>query len=194
MYPDAKVELDYESDLDLLIATILSAQCTDVRVNIVTKELFKECKTPEDYLALGVDELGKRIKSCGLWGSKSRNIIATSKMLIEKFGGQVPQTIEELMELPGVGRKTANVVASNLFGVPAIAVDTHVFRVSNRIGLSDGKTVDVVEKQLMEVIARDEWTNSHHRIIFHGRKVCKARNPLCPDCGIKDICLYYRGE
>src|SRR5699024_2032173 len=130
MFPEATTELDYKSELDLLIATILSAQCTDVRVNKVTKELFKELRTPEDYLEIGQEELGKRIKTCGFYNSKSKNIIGTCEMLVSEYGGKIPETREELMRLPGVGRKTANVVVSNLFGVPAIAVDTHVFRVS----------------------------------------------------------------
>ncbi len=164
-YPDAKAELDHTNPFELLIATILSAQCTDVRVNKVTADLFKELKSPEDYIFLGQEELGKRIKSCGFYNSKSKSIIGACEMLIDKFGGRVPETIEELMELPGVGRKTANVVASNSFGVDAIAVDTHVFRVSNRIGLAKSDDVLEVEKQLMRMIDKDMWTKAHH--IYH---------------------------
>ena len=191
-YPDAKAELDHTNPFELLIATILSAQCTDVRVNKVTADLFKELKSPEDYIFLGQEELGKRIKSCGFYNSKSKSIIGACEMLIDKFGGRVPETIEELMELPGVGRKTANVVASNSFGVDAIAVDTHVFRVSNRIGLAKSDDVLEVEKQLMRMIDKDMWTKAHHIIIFHGRRTCKARNPLCGECPITGYCNYYK--
>lgn len=191
-YPDAKAELDHTNPFELLIATILSAQCTDVRVNKVTADLFKELKSPEDYIFLGQEELGKRIKSCGFYNSKSKSIIGACEMLIDKFGGRVPETIEELMELPGVGRKTANVVASNSFGVDAIAVDTHVFRVSNRIGFAKSDDVLEVEKQLMRMIDKDMWTKAHHIIIFHGRRTCKARNPLCGECPITEYCNYYK--
>ncbi len=151
LYPDAKAELNFTNPFELLIATILSAQCTDVRVNKTTDSLFKDLKTPEDYLKLTEEELGKRIYSCGFYKTKSKNILETCRILIEKHNGKVPETIEELMELPGVGRKTANVVVSNAFGTPAIAVDTHVFRVSNRIGLSNSKNVLDTEKDLMKI-------------------------------------------
>ena len=191
MFPEATTELDYESELDLLIATILSAQCTDVRVNKVTKELFKELKTPEDYLEIGQEELGKRIKTCGFYNTKSKNIIGTCEILTSKYGGEIPKTREELMTLPGVGRKTANVVVSNLFGVPAIAVDTHVFRVSNRLGLARAKNVEDTEKQLMKALPKESWTDMHHRLIFLGRRVCKARRPLCEECSLNQICLWF---
>ena len=191
MFPEATTELDYESELDLLIATILSAQCTDVRVNKVTKELFKELKTPEDYLEIGQEELGKRIKTCGFYNTKSKNIIGTCEILTSKYGGEIPKTREELMTLPGVGRKTANVVVSNLFGVPAIAVDTHVFRVSNRLGLARAKNVEDTEKQLMKALPKKSWTDMHHRLIFLGRRVCKARTPLCEECNLNQICLWF---
>lgn len=192
LYPQAKAELDHSNPFELLIATILSAQCTDIRVNKTTDKLFKELKTPEDYVNLGEEKLGKKIYSCGFYKNKSKNIIATSKILLEEYDSKVPKTIKELMTLPGVGRKTANVVVSNAFGVPAIAVDTHVFRVSNRIGLADSKDVWETEKDLMENIPKDKWTSSHHRIIFHGRRVCKARSPLCQECTIKEYCKYYK--
>ncbi len=191
MFPEATTELDYESELDLLIATILSAQCTDVRVNKVTKELFKELRTPEDYLEIGQEELGKRIKTCGFYNSKSKNIIGACEMLVSEYGGKIPETREELMRLPGVGRKTANVVISNLFGVPAIAVDTHVFRVSNRLGLANAKNVEDTEKQLMDVLPEESWTDMHHRLIFLGRRVCKARRPLCEECSLNQICFWF---
>lgn len=192
LYPDAKAELSFTNPFELLIATILSAQCTDVRVNKTTDSLFKELKTPQDYIELGERELGKRIYSCGFYKNKSKNIIETCRILEEKYVGHVPNTIEELMELPGVGRKTANVVASNAFGIPAIAVDTHVFRVSNRIGLANSKNVLDTEKDLMDNIDKNMWTKAHHLIIFHGRRICKARNPLCEECPIRPHCLYYK--
>lgn len=193
-FPDAKAELDHSNPFELLIATILSAQCTDVRVNKTTKTLFEELKTPEDYLELTQEELGERIHSCGFYNTKSKNILATCKLLIENFNGKVPGTLEELITLPGVGRKTANVVLSNVFDTPAIAVDTHVFRVSNRIGLAESKNVLDVEMQLMENIEKSMWSKAHHLIIFHGRRICKARNPLCEECPVKEYCLYYKTE
>ena len=194
VYPDAKAELDHENTFELLIATILSAQCTDVRVNKVTKDLFADLKTPEDYLRLTQEELGERIRTCGMYNTKSKNILATCKLLIEKYQGEVPGTLEELIELPGVGRKTANVVLSNAFDVPSIAVDTHVFRVSNRIGLANAKNVLATEKQLMKNIEKDMWSKGHHLLIFHGRRICKARNPNCEECPLNEICLYYKKE
>lgn len=194
MYPDAGPELDFKTPFELLIATILSAQCTDVRVNKVTSELFTELKAPEDYIVLGQIELEKRIRTCGLSNSKSTNIISTCEILINEYSGMVPETIEQLVTLPGVGRKTANVVASNAFGVPAIAVDTHVFRVSNRIGLADSKTVEKTEEDLMRNIPKNMWTKAHHLLIFHGRRICKARKPGCEICPINTECLYYERE
>ena len=187
-YPDASVELDHENNFELLIATILSAQCTDVRVNKITKVLFDRVKSPEEYLDLGQEELEDIIRSCGLYRNKAKNILGTCKMLIEEYNGEVPGTLKELTKLPGVGRKTANVVLSNGFGVPAIAVDTHVFRVANRIGITEAKNVNQSEKQLMERIDRDMWSKAHHLIIFHGRRICKARNPLCEECPLREIC------
>ena len=181
-YPDATVELEHSSTFELLIATILSAQCTDVRVNKITRELFKDYNTPEDFIQLTEEELGEKIKSCGFYKVKSKNILATSRIILEEFNGEVPSTMEELITLPGVGRKTANVVLSNAFGVPAIAVDTHVFRVSNRIGLAGSKNVLDTEKDLMNNIEKNMWSKAHHLLIFHGRRICKARKPLCEKC------------
>ena len=191
-YPDATVELEHSSTFELLIATILSAQCTDVRVNKITRELFKDYNTPEDFIQLTEEELGEKIKSCGFYRVKSKNILATSRIILEEFNGGVPSTMEELITLPGVGRKTANVVLSNAFGVPAIAVDTHVFRVSNRIGLACSKNVLDTEKDLMNNIEKNMWSKAHHLLIFHGRRICKARKPLCEKCPVKDYCLYYK--
>ncbi len=193
-FPDARAELDFTNSFELLIATILSAQCTDVQVNKTTQVLFKELKTPEDYIKFSEDELGKKIKSCGFYKTKSKNILATCNLLIENYNGQVPSTMEELVTLPGVGRKTANVVLSNAFDTPAIAVDTHVFRVANRIGLANSTNVLDTEKDLMDNIERDMWSKAHHLLIFHGRRICKARKPLCDICPITNYCFYYKKE
>ena len=187
-YPDAKAELDYTNPFELLIATILSAQCTDVRVNIITKELFKIAGTPEDILKLGRNRVREIIRSCGMYDTKSKNLIGTSNMLLEEFEGEVPKDIGSLIRLPGVGNKTASVVISNAFDIPAIAVDTHVLRVSNRIGLASGKNPDNVQKQLMEVIPKELWTKAHHMLIFHGRRVCSARKPDCEACPLLELC------
>lgn len=191
-YPEAESELNYSNPFELLIAVILSAQCTDKRVNEVTQKLFQTFKTPEDYLVLTEEELGKWVKSCGFYRNKSKNILETCRILCEKYKGEVPQTREELMELAGVGRKTANVVISNVFGQDAIAVDTHVFRVSNRIGLADAEDVNKTEEQLMKNIPKNQWSEAHHWLIFHGRRICKARRPLCEKCPLTKLCLYYR--
>ncbi|MDO5040850.1 MAG: endonuclease III [Peptoniphilus sp.] len=190
-YPDAQCELNHSTPFELLVATILSAQCTDVRVNIVTEEMFKRYNEPMDFLNLGIDEIEPLIKTCGLY-NKAKNIYMASKMLVEEYDSKVPSTIKELMKLPGVGQKTANVVASNAFGVPAIAVDTHVFRLANRIGFVDEKDVLNTEKALQRKIPKARWTKAHHLLIFHGRRVCKARNPLCEECSIRQYCKYQR--
>ena len=191
LYPNAKAGLDFTTPFELLIATILSAQCTDVRVNKVTAVLFKEHNTPKAILGLGVDGLTKYIKSCGLYKTKSKNIINTCNVLYHDYDSKVPDTIEELMKLPGVGRKTANVVVSNAFDTPAIAVDTHVFRVTNRIGIVNEKDVLSTEIALMKVIPKDRWSKSHHLFIWHGRNLCKARNPKCEECILNDRCKFY---
>lgn len=194
LYPNAESELDFKNSFQLLIATILAAQCTDKRVNQVTKELFKEFPEPEDYLGLTEEELGRWIKSCGFYKNKSKNILATCKILVDDFQGQVPNDREALMGLPGVGRKTANVVLSNAFGEDAIAVDTHVFRVSNRIGLASADNVDLTEQQLMKNIPKGQWSDAHHWLIFHGRRICKARKPQCDQCPLTDHCLFYLNQ
>lgn len=190
-YPEAKCALSFNSPYELLIATMLSAQCTDVRVNQVTDELYKEYNTPEKIISLTEEELGEKIRSCGLYKSKSKNILATTRAIIEEHNGKVPNTMEELIKLPGVGRKTANVVLSNAFGVPAIAVDTHVFRVSNRLGIAKGDTPEQVEKGLMENVPREMWSDTHHYIIWHGRQICKARKPNCEECPLAPYCEYF---
>ncbi len=193
-YPNAKSGLKFTNPFELLIATILSAQCTDKRVNIITDRLFKKYKTPEDFLKLTPEELQEEIRECGLYRNKSKSILETCKILKEKYNSKVPETLEELMTLPGVGRKTANVVLSNAFSKQAIAVDTHVFRVSNRIGLADSKDVFTTEKQLMELIPENLWSLSHHLLIHHGRNLCMARKPKCDECPVNHLCLYFKGR
>ena len=191
-YPNAKCGLNHETPFELLVSTILSAQATDKKVNEVTERLFAKYKTPEDFAVLNQEELEMGIKEIGLYRNKAKNIIGMSRMLLEKYQGMVPDTMENLMELPGVGRKTANVVLSNAFGVPAIAVDTHVFRVSNRVGLASSNNVEDTERQLMENIPRERWSKAHHLLIWHGRKICTARNPKCHMCTINEYCIYYK--
>lgn len=192
-YPDAKCQLNYATSFQLLTATILSAQTTDKKVNAVTSKLFKEYGTPDKMLKLSQSQLEDYIREIGLYRNKSKNILAMCKMIIEDYNGEVPQKMEELIKLPGVGRKTADVVLSNAFNIPAIAVDTHVFRVSNRIGLANSKSVYETEKQLMKNIEKKEWSLAHHLLIFHGRNVCIARKPKCSICTIKQYCNYISG-
>jgi len=194
MYPDAHCELNYTTPFELLIATILSAQCTDKRVNEITGPLFQKFNKPEHFIHLTQEELEEHIKGLGLYKNKSKNILETCRILYEKYNGEVPQTHAELEALPGVGRKTANVVLSNAFGVPAIAVDTHVFRVANRLGLAKSDNVDEVERQLMKRIPREKWSDAHHWLIWHGRRVCAARNPKCDVCPLREMCTYAQAE
>ncbi len=192
-YPDVKCELDHKTSFQLLVATILSAQTTDKKVNEVTEGLFKDYPTLDDFLLLTREELENRIKQIGLYRNKTKYILLMSRQLKEKFNGEVPNTLEDLMSLAGVGRKTANVVLSTAFGVPAIAVDTHVFRVSNRIGLAKAKNVLDTEMQLQKAIDKNLWSLAHHLLIFHGRRCCYARSPNCGECIIKEDCNYYEG-
>ncbi len=187
-YASPTTALNYETPFQLLIATILSAQCTDKRVNIITKTLFVRCPTPEAIAACSEADVAELIRTAGLWQAKARNIKAACALLLEKHGGRVPQTRSELMELPGVGRKTANVVLSNAFGIPAIAVDTHVQRTANRLGLAASENPNQVEQQLMKLIPEQDWSDAHHWLIYHGRQVCKARKPLCHECFLLDLC------
>ncbi|MHB8076955.1 endonuclease III [Desulfosporosinus fructosivorans] len=191
-FPDAHCELDYHSPFELLIATILSAQCTDERVNIVTGSLFAEANTPEAIIALGQLGLENKIRSLGLFHNKAKNIIAACRVLVEDFQGQVPEELDLLRQLPGVGRKTANVVVSNAFGIPALAVDTHVFRVAHRLGIANGKTPEKVEQELMKIFSRENWTLVHHLLIFQGRRICLARNPRCEECPVSHLCVTYK--
>lgn len=183
-----KPALNFTTPFELLVAVILSAQCTDERVNKVTKELFKEYNTPEKLVTLSQEELEKYIFSCGLYKSKASHILETSKDIIERFNGEVPSTKEQLVTLAGVGRKTANVVYSVAFKGNAIAVDTHVFRVSNRIGLANAKNVLLTEKALMKILDESDWSKAHHYLIYLGRSFCKAQKPDCENCPIKDLC------
>jgi endonuclease-3 len=187
-YQGTSTALDYSSPFELLIAVVLSAQCTDVRVNIITARLFPEYNTPAKIRDMGLEKLEKYIRDCGLYHSKARNIMATCDILCREYDEKVPETFDELITLPGVGRKTANVVLSQLFNIPAIAVDTHVFRVSNRLGLAKGDTPLVVEEGLMKAIPRNKWSDAHHWLIWHGRKVCKARKPDCNTCALVALC------
>lgn len=191
VYPDAKCELNYTTPFELLIATILSAQCTDVRVNKVTGEMFKKYNTPKDFMNLSLKQIEEEIKTCGLFKSKAEKIKNSSKMIYEIFNNQVPDNMEDLIKLPGVGRKTANVVLSNAFNQDCMAVDTHVFRVSNRIGLVCTKTPEKTEFELIKVIPKGRLSKTHHLLIFHGRRCCKAKNPDCTSCIIKNDCKYF---
>ncbi|GIO30993.1 MULTISPECIES: endonuclease III [Paenibacillus] len=189
MFPDAHCELNHSNAFELTIAVLLSAQCTDETVNKVTKDLFQKYKSPEDYVAVPLEELEQDIRRIGLYRNKAKHIRNLCMLLMEQYGGEVPSSHDELVKLPGVGRKTANVVVSNAFGVPAIAVDTHVERVSKRLGLANWKdSVLEVEKKLMKQVPRDEWTLTHHRLIFFGRYHCKAQNPKCQVCPLLDVC------
>jgi len=191
-YPNAKPALDFTSPFELLVATILSAQSMDVMVNKCTQELFPVANTPERIAAMTEEELFPYIKRCGFFNTKGRHILETARILVAQYGGEVPASIESLQTLPGVGKKTANVVASNAFGIPAIAVDTHVFRVSNRIGLADAKNVEKTEEQLQKAIPRENWTAAHHWLIYHGRQICDARKPKCDICPLNHLCLYVK--
>lgn len=187
-YKDTKSALNFNNPFELLIAVILSAQCTDKRVNVTTARLFAKANTPEAILNMGVENLENEIRDCGLFRNKAKNIIATCHKLCSDYNGQVPSNFDELLKLPGVGRKTANVVSSIAFNRPAIAVDTHVFRVSNRLRLAEGAIPNEVEKGLQKAIPMEKWSDAHHWLIWHGRKICRARKPLCGECPLKELC------
>ncbi|AQZ96022.1 endonuclease III [Halopseudomonas phragmitis] len=188
--PHPTTELNYSTPFELLVAVTLSAQATDVGVNKATDKLFPVANTPEAIYALGVEGLSEYIKTIGLYNSKARNVIETCRILIEQHNSQVPDNREALEALPGVGRKTANVVLNTAFGQPTMAVDTHIFRVSNRTGIAPGKTVLAVEKQLLKHVPKEFLVDAHHWLILHGRYVCKARSPQCGSCRIEDLCDY----
>jgi endonuclease-3 len=185
-----KTSLKYRNRFTLLTSVVLSAQCTDVNVNNVTKSIYQKYYRPEHFVDLGISKIKKLIKKIGLFNTKAKNIYYLSKILSDKYQGKVPDKFEELMLLPGVGRKTANVVLNALFNKPTIAVDTHVFRVGNRTGLASGKNPEQVENQLLKILPKKHIKKAHHLILLHGRYICKARNPLCKECAIKKICLY----
>lgn len=187
-YPDAHCELNFTNPFQLLIATILSAQATDRKVNQITERLFQRYSTPQDLLSVSQEEFEKEIKEIGLYHNKAKNILATCRILVEKYEGQVPCDFDALTELPGVGRKTANVVLSNAFGIPALAVDTHILRVSNRLGLATGNNPDLVEEQLKGIVPKEKWSFAHHLLIWHGRRTCLARSPKCQQCPLISQC------
>ena len=188
VYHDAKPALEYTNEFEFLVAVVLSAQCTDERVNIVTKRLFPALNHPAKMLAVGLAKLETLIRDCGLYKSKAANLIKTCHILVDQYGGEVPHDFDTLLTLPGVGRKTANVVVSVLWGQPAIAVDTHVFRVANRLKLGIADTPEEMEAKLKKAIPREDWAAAHHWLIYHGRRICKARKPLCTECFEADIC------
>ena len=188
LYFDAKPALEFTTAYELLVAVMLSAQCTDARVNIVTRELFKRYNTPQAMLTLSQEELERYIFSCGFYRNKAAHILSASVDILERFGGEVPSTINDLMSLAGVGKKTANVVYSVAFGGAAIAVDTHVFRVSNRLGIAKGKTPEKVEMGLNKALPKDEWSQAHHWLIYHGRQICHSQKPDCAVCPLAELC------
>ena len=191
LYPDAKPELNFSNPYETLVATILSAQCTDKQVNKVTPAVFARYPDVASMAAASVEDLYPMVKSCG-FKSKAGHIIDACRMIVAQYGGEVPSTLEELVKLPGVGRKTANVVLAFAFNIPALPVDTHVFRVSNRLGLVDASTVEETERQLMQAIPKKDWQAAHHWLIFHGRRVCKAQRPMCEVCTLHDLCRHIR--
>ena len=193
LYPDAGPELHFSNPFETLVATILAAQCTDARVNQVTPALFRDYPDAAAMAKATPEEIFPYVKSCG-FKSKAVNIVNASRMIVEQFGGAVPSTLEELTLLPGVGRKTANVVLAFSFGLPAIPVDTHVFRVANRLGLSNALTVEETERQLMELIPREDWSQAHHWMIYHGRRVCHSQKPECETCTLKPYCKAAHAE
>ena len=189
-YKDTKTALNYNSPFELLVAVILSAQCTDERVNVITARLFPRLNTPKKMGALTQEQMEEEIRDCGLYHVKAKNILGACHMLVERFNSTIPSDIKTLMELPGVGQKTANVVASIIYNVPAIAVDTHVFRVSHRLGMAKGADPLATEKELQKAIPMEKWSDAHHWFIWHGRKICKARKPLCSQCVLLAECPF----
>ncbi|MGI6684424.1 MAG: endonuclease III [Bacillota bacterium] len=188
IYQGSVSALHFSSPFELMVATILSAQTNDNQVNKITDNLFKKYNTPEQFSKLSPQVLEQEIKTCGLYKNKAKNIIAAAQLIENHFAGKVPQTREELMSLPGVGRKTANVILSNAFGVPALAVDTHVFRVAARLGLSTGTSPEKTEEELTSIIPKEKWGEAHHWLIWHGRKICTARKPNCENCPVNQLC------
>lgn len=192
-FPEPMCELNFKDRYQLLVSVILSAQCTDKRVNIVTKDLFKKYPTAETMAKANLEELEQEIKPCGFYHNKAKNILSACQKIVSDFDGEVPEDYDKLLSLPGVGRKTANVITSAGFGGDAIAVDTHVFRVSRRLGLASGNTPEKVEQELMKALDKNVWSESHFLMVLFGRYVCKAQRPLCEECGLKEYCKYYKG-
>lgn len=192
LYENPKCELVFSSNYELLVAVILSAQCTDKRVNQVTSELFKEFNTPEKMITLSQEQLENKIRSCGFFHNKAKHILDASKDLVERFNGEIPSDKKSLKSLAGVGEKTANVVLATAFNVPAIAVDTHVFRVSNRLGIANSKDVLKTQKQLEKNLPKDKWIKFHYALVLHGRYVCKSQKQNCEGCGLKEYCKFYK--
>lgn len=191
-YPDAKCSLDFETPFEMLVAVMLSAQCTDERVNKTTPEIFEKYSTPEDFENINIEELEELIHPCGFYKNKAKNIKACAKMIMEKYNGEVPKTMEELIKLPGVGRKSANVVMLEAFGnAQGIAVDTHCKRISNRLGLSNEKEPEKIEKDLLKLFDKEDYKDINHLFIWHGRNTCDARKPKCEECVLKEICKTY---
>ncbi len=193
-YPDVASGLDFSNPFECLVATVLSAQCTDRLVNQVTPALFAAFPDAERLASATPEAVEPYISRCGLYHTKAKNLVAAAQRIRDAHAGQVPATMDDLLELPGVGRKTANVVLANAFGVPGIAVDTHVFRVANRLALADGRTPDAVEAQLRRRVPRQDWAVLHHRLIWHGRRICHARNPACPTCPLLPLCRFGRAQ
>ncbi len=193
-YPEADIELVFSTPLELTVATVLSAQCTDKKVNAVTRQLFDKYRTPQDYLNASVDELEQDIRPTGFYRQKAKHIRAIAEALIADHGGKVPRDLDALTDLPGIGRKTANVILGNAFGTPGIVVDTHVKRVSLRLGLTTAKTPEKIEQDLMEFFPEEEWVNLSHVLIFHGRYTCTARSPHCDACPVSALCDYYQQQ
>ena len=193
-HPDAAPALNFTSAYELMVAVVLSAQCTDERVNKVTGELFALANTPQKMLELGLERLTKLVTPCGLGISKAKHIINASQRIIDAFNGEVPSSLDELLSLDGVGIKSASVIRSVWFDIPAIAVDTHVFRVANRLGLAKANTPEATQKQLMELLDEDTWSHAHHLLIFHGRRICSARKPQCDICPLKDKCQWHKSN
>ncbi len=189
-YPGAASGLVFDNPYQLFVATVLSAQTTDGQVNRITEKLFAIIPTVHHLAAMGPEDLKPYIKNCGLYHNKSKHLIAAAKMIVENYQGAIPDSIEELLKLPGVGRKTANVIVSNAYGIPALAVDTHVFRVSNRLGLANSRNLEIVEEQLKTLIPSFKWIDAHHQLIAHGRNLCTARNPKCRHCFLSDLCAF----
>jgi len=192
LYPDARCSLDFTTPLELLVATQLAAQCTDARVNIVTRDLFKKCRTAEDYAAADLAELEQDIKSTGFFRNKAKNIKECCIKILRDYDGKVPDTMEELLKLPGVGRKTANVILSTIYSKPGVIVDTHCSRLANRIGLTRSDNPDIIERDLMKILPKSEWATFSHCLVYHGREICHARKPKCERCSIMSYCDYGR--